>query len=106
MKFLNNVTLDQWNITGLLGKKAKWFFGFSRVVDMNTCPECIPDVPTSMEIVEHIPETGESLVLRATDDGSGSLWYRMNGSDPYQKMFFGNLELLKTAVKKVQNNND
>ena len=40
MKVLYRADVFGWNMTGLLGKDAKWFFGYSREPNHDSCRGC------------------------------------------------------------------
>lgn len=104
MKFLFNKKLYKWTMTGLLGNRARWFLGFS-TTEPPVCPQIIPDRNDPIEIVESYTETGEAVVLRLNSDHSGMIQYRVDGADGFQKIYFGNVDLIQKAVDQIKETN-
>jgi len=103
MKILFNKKLLHWTMTGLLGKHAKWFLGFSR-----SKLECSNEVPSHngpIEIIESVPGTNEAVLIRIDSDQSGVIHYRKDGSDVFQKIFFKKADLIQKAMMKITESN-
>lgn len=101
MKILINDNLFSWNMTGLLGKGARWFFGFSRMIP-GRAPTPIRELFSDTETMYTVPDTGESGVVKLRPDRSGILQYRTDSRDGFQKIYFGNFDVLYDAVVSAE----